>query len=39
MPDPALVTAWWMLPGLFCVSWLDLGLRIATGDVPGGKRG
>lgn len=39
MPDPALVTAWLMLPSLFAVSWLDLGLRIATGDVPHGKRG
>lgn len=33
MPDPALLTAWWLLPSQFAAAWWMAGLRIAAGEV------
>lgn len=33
MPDPAILTAWLLLPSQFTLAWWTAGLRIAAGEV------
>lgn len=39
MPDPALLTAWMLLPSQFAWAWTIAGLRIAAGEVKMGDGG